>query len=158
MTYPIIFDCIYFERLMFMFGIVPFKKMSDMMNVFDDDFWKNNDNFGLSTISSCRTDIKENEKEYIVEAELPGFKKEDITLDISDDVLTLKAEHKNENKEEKDGKYIRRERSYCSYQRSFVLEGIDSEKIDAKYENGILSLVMPKVVTPTVPTRRLEIK
>lgn len=138
-----------------MFGMEPFKKMPNMMEFFNDEFFKPS-NFNSANVF-C-TDVRETEKEYIIETELPGFNKEDIAIDISSDALTIKAERKSENKTEKDGTYIRRERSYSSYQRSFVLDGIDSDKISANYENGILTITMPKTEIQPPPSRRLEIK
>lgn len=92
-----------------------------------------------------KTDVIEKENGYQLEAELPGFNKEDIKLDLKDDVLTISATH-NENKDEKDenGKYIRRERRTSSYQRSFRVDGLKPEDIIAQYRNGILTVNIPK--------------
>ena len=94
-----------------------------------------------------------------MESELPGFNKEDITVDISGTSLTLKAEH-SENNDEKDknGKYIRRERSYGSYQRSFDITGIDADNIHADYRNGVLIMTLPKKKPDVPASRRLEIQ
>ncbi len=98
----------------------------------------------LETTHGMKTDVLEDEKSYKLEAELPGFNKEDIHVDMKDGVLTIAAAH-NENKDEKTGKYIRRERRSSSYQRSFrVQEGVTPEDISAKYENGVLTLTVPK--------------
>ncbi len=92
-----------------------------------------------------KTDVIEKENGYQLEAELPGFNKEDIKIDLKDDVLTISASH-NENKDEKDeqGKYIRRERRSSSYQRSFRVEGLKPEDIIAQYRNGVLTVDLPK--------------
>lgn len=92
-----------------------------------------------------------------MESELPGFNKEDISVDISGNSLTLKAEHKAENEEKKEGKYIRRERSYGSYERSFDITGIDSDKITADYKNGILIMVLPKKQPEAPASKKLTI-
>ena len=89
--------------------------------------------------------------------ELPGFDKDDIKLDISGNDLVLTAEHKAETEDKKD-KYIRRERTYGSYQRSFDLTGIDTGNISAEYKNGILTLDLPKMQEVKPETKRLEIK
>ena len=90
-------------------------------------------------LRSCKTDIRDTGDDYIMEAELPGFTKEEIKLDVQDDVLTLTAVHKEKTEEEKakDGTYLRKERSRCSYQQKLDLSGIDVEHLEASYENGI---------------------
>lgn len=140
-----------------MYGMTPFeKKTYDLFNAFhdfEDDF------FNGSSLPSCKTDIKDEGDKYVLEAELPGFEKSDITLDLNGDNLVITAEH-SDKKEEKDddGKYIRRERTYGSYQRSFDVSMVDTDKIEAEYKNGVLILDLPKK-QPTAPaTKRLEIK
>ena len=110
-----------------------------------------------NALQSFKTDIKDEGDKYVMEAELPGFDKEDIKLDISGNDLVLTAEHKAEN-EDKQDKYIRRERTYGSYQRSFDLTGIDTNNITAEYKNGILTLDLPKMQEVKPETKRLEIK
>ena len=112
----------------------------------------------LRTSRAFRTDIRDTGKAYELEAELPGFAKEDIALDIEDDILTIRAEHsENCEKNDEDGRYLCRERSWGSYERRFDLSGVDQDEIRAKYENGILQLTLPKR-QPTAPqTRRLTI-
>ena len=97
------------------------------------------------TASMFKTDIKEEDGKFVLEADLPGFAKEDIKLNVDNDILTIEAERHSEH-EDKDtaGKYIRCERSYGKYSRSFDVSAIDSEKITATYENGVLALDMPK--------------
>ena len=115
-------------------------------NTFDifDDFF---DNFFKPTtfsnkVGNMRADIKENEKEYELAVDLPGFEKKDINLTLNDGYLTISA--KTEEKEEDNKNYIRRER-VCSYQRSFYVGDVISEEdIKAKYNNGTLELHVPK--------------
>ena len=93
-----------------------------------------------------RTDVKELENGFELSIALPGVKKEDITAEINDGYLTISATTST-NKDEKnaDGKYIRRERFYGSAKRSFYVgEDITEEDIKAKYEDGILTLDIPK--------------
>ena len=106
-------------------------------------------------LRSCKTDIRDTGDYYIMEAELPGFTKEEIKLDVQDDVLTLTAVHKEKTEEEKakDGTYLRKERSRCSYQQKLDLSGIDVEHLEASYENGILTLKMPKK-KPQIPASK----
>lgn len=105
-----------------------------------------------------RTDIRDTEKEYILEADLPGFDKEDISLRIENGYLTISAEHRtnNEEKDEK-GNYIRRERSYGSYSRCFDISGIDEEAISANFKNGVLELRLPKETEKKITAKKIEI-
>ena len=126
----------------------PFRDFEEMSR----SFWDNNN------VSAFRTDITEKDGQYILEADLPGFKKEDISVDIDKDCLTITAEHKSEEKEENADIYIRRERFYGSYTRSFNVKGIDTEAITAAYNDGVLTLTMPKKEPEVPAARRLEIK
>ena len=102
--------------------------------------------FGRNAVADFKTDITENEKEYILEAELPGFKKEDINIDIDNNYLTISAERKYENTEkDKKGRLIRQERYSGSMSRSFYVgEDITQDEIKAKFENGVLKIDIPK--------------
>ena len=126
----------------------PFRDFEEMSR----SFWDNNN------VSAFRTDITEKDGKYVLEADLPGFKKEDISVDIDKDCLTITAEHKSEEKEENADSYIRRERFYGSYTRSFNVKGIDTEAITAAYNDGVLTLTMPKKEPEVPAARRLEIK
>lgn len=89
-------------------------------------------------------DIVEDEKEYLIKAELPEMKKEDVKITVQDDVLSISGERKYE-KEEKDKKYHRVERSYGSFLRSFTLpEDADGTRVNAEYKDGILKVHLPK--------------
>ena len=126
----------------------PFRDFEEMSRSFWDD----------STVSAFRTDITEKDGKYILEADLPGFKKEDISVDIDKDCLTISAEHKSEENEEDANSYIRRERYYGSYSRCFNVKGIDTEAITAAYNDGVLTLTMPKKEPEIPAARRLEIQ
>ncbi len=126
----------------------PFRDFEEMSRSFWDD----------TNVSAFRTDITEKDGVYTLEADLPGFKKEDISVDIDKDCLTITAEHKSEEKEENADSYIRRERFYGSYTRSFNVKGIDTEAITAAYNDGVLTLTMPKKEPEVPAARRLEIQ
>ena len=101
----------------------------------------------------------EDGKEYELEADLPGFKKEDINIELDDTYLTIQAERKSETEEkDKTGSYVRRERSYGSFSRSFDVSGIDVSAIKASYQDGVLKLVLPKKEEIAPAARRLEIE
>lgn len=108
-------------------------------------------------VNTCKTDVRENEKDFILESELPGFSKEDISIEICGNILSIKAEHKSNTQEENNENYIYRERLSKSYQRSFRLDGIDSEMINASYKDGILTLIMPKKKDNSL-SRKVEIR
>ena len=135
-----------------MFGMIPFDRrdssLFDMMDNFERSFFGSS----TSTASSFRTDIRDEGDKFVLEAELPGFKKEDIKLDLKDGVLTISAQHSEES-EEKKNSYIRRERRYGSFSRSFDVSGIQEDHITAAYNNGVLALTLPKA-QPVVPAAR----
>ncbi len=102
--------------------------------------------YGKHAKNLMKTDVKETEKGYEVAIDLPGFKKDELHLELNDGYLTISAA-KGLDKDEKDknDKYIRRERYAGSMSRSFYVgENMKEEDIHAKYENGILTLDVPK--------------
>lgn len=104
-----------------------------------------------------RVDISEDEKAMHIEAELPGAKKEDIKLQVEDGILTISAERKQET-EEKKKNYHRVERIYGHFSRSFTLgDNVDQEHIDAKYDNGVLHVTLPKTEQPK-STKQISVK
>lgn len=126
-----------------MFGMIPFANEDNLFRYLDN--MEKNIFTGFGDVSQFRCDIRDEGDKFILEAELPGFQKEDIKIDLKGDNLTISAVHKME-REEKDekGRYVRRERKYGSFRRSFDVSGIDISKIDAEYTNGILALALPK--------------
>ena len=141
-----------------MFELMPFeRRTNNLLNLFDS---MERDLFGGmdSAVTAIRTDISEKDGEYLLEAELPGFNKEDIQIEIAGDMLNISAEHKQEteNKDQKTG-YIRRERRYGSFRRNFDITGIDAEKISASYENAILRMTLPKKAALPEVSRRIEL-
>lgn len=134
----------------------PFREMEEMeRRFFDDPFGF----FDGKAIAEFKTDIIDNGDSYTLEADLPGFNKNDIALDITGDVLTIKAERHSEHEEkDKKQKYVRCERSYGSYSRAFDISEVDSDKITAKYSDGVLRLTLPKKEAPKSTSHRLEIE
>ena len=115
--------------------------------------------FRAPALTPFRTDVTDEGDHYLLETDLPGFDKKDLTLDIRDNTLTIRAERKS-NVEEKDkkDKVIRMERSYGSYTRSFDISGVNADKIKAKYTDGVLRLTLPKLEQRLPEGRRLEIE
>jgi len=120
---------------------------------FDDDFFRLpvwND----MTIRNPLHDIIETDDEYVIELALAGVKKEDITLNLDNDVLSISAERK-----ESENKYNRKQTFYGKYEKSFTLpESIDKENIQAAFENGILKLSIPKTEEKQKITKQIEIR
>jgi len=119
--------------------------------IFDDFF----DDFPTTTKGLMNTDIKERSNSYIFEVDLPGFNKDDIKVSIKNSYLTIEAK-KEKSEENKDEKYIRRERQFGSYRRSYYVGDVGMEDLSAKYEDGILSIEVPK--EKKEETKYLEIK
>lgn len=115
--------------------------------------------WGNTSLAEFKTDVTDEGDHYLLEADLPGFEKKDITPDIQGDILTVHAERhsKVEEKDKKD-KVVRMERSYGSYARSFDISGVAADQIKAKYVNGVLRLTLPKVEPKLPEGRRLEIE
>ena len=94
-------------------------------------------------------DVKETEGEITLELELPGLKPEDVEITAENGVLTIRGEKRSERKEGEDSRYHVVERTYGAFMRTFQLpQGVDEEQIDADFENGILSLRVPKAALP----------
>ena len=144
---------------MSIFNLVPYRSNSGMSNYFNEMEKMMDSAFrpAFGGVGSFRTDIADNGDHYLLEAELPGFKKEDIHLNIEGDLLTILAKHED-SKEEKDKQYLRRERSFASYERSFDVSEVKAEEIRANYNNGVLELTLPKKVPATPISKRIEIQ
>lgn len=131
------------------------------MDKFFDDFWApaRQDAGNVGNFFAPRVDVKDMQDHYEISAELPGVKKEDISITLEDGVLTLDAETSQESKEEKGGKVIRQERRYGKYSRSFNLGGNIQEKdIKAGFKDGILTIAAPKATETAPQQRRIEVK
>ena len=137
------------------FGEDLFDEMMDFP--FRDDFFgKRNPLYGKNAKNMMKTDVKETEGSYEVSIDLPGFKKDEISAQLDNGYLTISAA-KGLDKEEqdKDGRYIRRERYAGQCSRSFYVgDGVTQEDIKAKYEDGILKLTVPKKEAKQVEQQR----
>lgn len=106
-----------------------------------------------------RTDLRDTGDAFLLEADLPGCEKSDIHLELKDDVLTVRAErHSAHEEEDEKNNYLRCERSYGSYRRRFDVSAVDCEHIAAKYENGVLTVTLPKKAITEPAVRTLEIQ
>ncbi|HRF70710.1 MAG: Hsp20/alpha crystallin family protein [Anaeroplasmataceae bacterium] len=108
--------------------------VDDVQNFFMDSFFSN---------KALKTDIVETDQEYLLEVELPGVEKKDVSLDFNNQYLTLSV-NQEDSTEAKEKHYIRKERSRFSYSRSYYLDKADENKIKAKLENGVLLITVGK--------------
>ena len=144
-----------------MFELTPFVKRNnaavyDPFRLFDEmerNFFKG------SSIGEFRADIRDTGDAYELEADLPGVKKEDIQVELDNNYLTISAErHAEKDEKDKKGNYVRHERTYGSYSRSFDVTGVQTDQITAEYTDGVLKLRLPKKQESLPTTRRLEIR
>ena len=139
----------------------------------NNNFWRDTfDDFGAmfpaffddgglaKSFAGFNTDVMEKDGNYILQAELPGFNKEDIHVDLKDDILTISASHNEEkNEEDKNTRYIRKERRSASYSRSFRVANVLHEDIHAAYNNGVLEVTFPKRDSlPEKEAKKIEIQ
>jgi HSP20 family molecular chaperone IbpA len=112
--------------------------------------------YGKHAATLMKTDVQEHENGYEVDIDLPGFKKEDISLELEDGTLTVKASKGlEENKEDKKGRLIRQERYTGSMQRSFYVgDNVTPDEISARYEDGVLRLSVPKKEEKKLPEKK----
>jgi HSP20 family protein len=124
-------------------------------SVFDlEPFWRGEMSFGKSPA----VDVVNKEKAYEITAELPGMDESNIDVKVSDGTLTIKGE-KKEEKEEKKKDYYLSERRYGSFQRAFAVpDGVDTDKIDTQFKNGVLTVTLPKTAEAQKSEKKIAIK
>lgn len=145
-----------------MFELIPIDRHMRRAAGYDPfrDFEEMERNFfggASSALAGFRTDVSETGEAYKLECELPGFKKEDIQINIENDCLTISAERRS-NEEDKKTNFIKRERVYGSFTRSFDVSGVDVDAIEASYNDGVLTVTLPKRAELLPVSRKLEIK
>lgn len=141
-----------------MFELTPFGRRNCMINNpfrMLEDIEKNF--FSGFSIADFKTDIKDNGDSYLLEADLAGFNKEDINIDIDGNYLRINAKRMSDT-EESGKNYIKSERTFGSFTRSFDISSVNADEITAEYKNGVLKLTMPKKDSLTSSSRRLEIQ
>lgn len=149
-----------------MAGLIPFNKRNsdvkqhgfeDFYNMLDDFFNESWPSSGRSLLGDTfKVDVRDSGNEYMIEAELPGVKKEEISLDLNEGRLTVSVK-REENIEKTEKNYIHKERRYGSMQRSIYLADANCEGISAKLDEGLLKITVPKV-TKADHSRRIEIE
>ncbi len=145
-----------------MFELIPIDRHMRRAAGYDPfrDFEEMERNFfggASSALAGFRTDVSDTGEAYKLECELPGFKKEDIQINIENDCLTISAERRS-NEEDKKTNFIKRERVYGSFTRSFDVSGVDVDAIEASYNDGVLTVTLPKRAELLPVSRKLEIK
>jgi HSP20 family protein len=145
-----------------MFEMIPFGKNNlsrrddffspFLKNFFDDDVFTAMG--GLQ--GSFKVDLKETDANYLVEADLPGIKKEAISIDYDNNYLTVRAK-RDESIEDKQENYVRRERHYGELRRSFYIDNVDESKITAAFNDGVLKITLPKLNKGIDKKRKIDI-
>ena len=117
------------------------------MNIIPKSFYLDDifDNFDSTRNNNMKCDIYEKDGDYHIEIDIPGFDKKDIKVECDNGYLTVTAK-KDEEAEDKTKKYIRRERNYGKYERTFYLGDVDASSIRAKFKHGMLKIIVPKKV------------
>lgn len=148
-----------------MFGLVPFndKKslasgndFQSLFDIFNEPFF-NDFPMTVANVSKFKVDVKDKDSEYELTAELPGVKKEEISLNYQNGYLTISAQ-KNEEKNDEKHNYIRKERHVGSMSRSFYIDDIDETKISAEFKDGILKVDLPKTKVSVQQVKQIPIK
>ncbi len=149
------FELIPFARKNTEYEFHPFRELEN----FQRNFFGTSNAFSSNNPLALRTDIEETDEAYVLRADLPGVGKEDIDLQIEDDILTVKAERRAayQNEDEKK-RFVRIERGWGVYTRSFDVSEVDTDAIGAKFENGVLTLTLPKKQPPKPEAKKVPIE
>lgn len=140
-----------------MLNLIPFESTGNSIFNYLDNIEKNFFGNFHSGTSHFRTDIIDRGDKFILTADIPGYNKEDISIDISEDMLTIKAE-KQEETESETNNYVRRERHMGMLCRSFNVSNIETDDIHAQYKNGVLELELPKKAPEKPDIKRISIQ
>lgn len=148
-----------------MFEMVPFKRNNGLRkrgddffnnffgNFFDDDFLMPSNFMG----NSFRVDLKETEDSYMIEADLPGIQKDAVNIEYENNYLVISAK-REDNIEDKNDNYVRRERHYGEFRRAFYVDNIDESKIKASFRDGVLKVDLPKLNKEIQRKKRIDIE
>ncbi|WP_333887856.1 heat shock protein Hsp18 [Clostridium sp.] len=147
-----------------MFDMVPFKrnnsirKGDDVENFFNSFF--NNDSltpFNMNLFNNgLKVDLKETDTSYLIEADLPGIKKDAIDLSFDNNYLTISAKRDDTVEDNKEN-FIRQERRYGEFKRSFYIDNVDEKNINASFEEGVLKIELPKLEKGKGNSNKIEI-
>jgi HSP20 family protein len=131
---------------------------SDVDRFFENDMWGMPSRMGQQMMANVpATNIRENDKDYSIEVAAPGMRKEDFNIDVNEGMLTISSEREEEKNDEQEN-YTRREYNYSSFSRSFRLpESVKEDDIKASYKDGVLHVSVPKGKDKEKPTRKIKI-
>lgn len=145
-----------------MFEMIPSRRNNKLRHknnyadTFVDEFF-NSDFFSPALMNnSFNVDVKETEESYLIEADLPGVNRESIDLEYENNYLTISAT-RNDTLEEKQDNYVRRERRYGEFKRSFYVDDVEENKIDAVFNDGVLKITLPKQKNGRPNKRKIDI-
>jgi HSP20 family protein len=128
-----------------MANITRYNPFDELFKDFNKGFWVKPLPFPAETAVEMKIDVKEDDKSYTIRAEIPGAKKEDIKVDVEGNLVSVRADVKQEKEEKKGEKVVYSERSYGMASRSFTLPNeVDASAAKADYKDGLLSLTLPK--------------
>jgi HSP20 family protein len=142
------------------------KEVDRLFEDFGDDFWRRpfrplaalERSWPKTFPANPAVDVAETDKGYEITAELPGLDEKNIELNVANGGITIKGEKKEETEEKKKDYYVS-ERRYGSFERYFgVPEGVDAEKIEATFKNGVLKVTLPKTAEAQKPSKKIDIK
>ncbi len=134
-----------------------FDNINDSIQKYFDDFTSMKSSFNTDTFTP-KFDISEKGNQFIIETEVPGVKKENLKITLQDNILTIQGEKKNVSNES-ERKYFLTERTYGSFKKSFTLpEEVDSDKVNAKFNDGVLSVTLDKVEEVSPVEKVIEVK
>jgi HSP20 family protein len=142
------------------------KEVDRLFDEFGDDFWRRpfrplaafEMNWPKKLAAAPAFDVAETDKSYEVTAELPGMDEKNVEVNLTDGGITIKGEKKEEMEEKKKDYYVS-ERRYGSFERYFTLpEGVDANKVEATFKNGVLKVTLPKTAEAQKPAKKIEVK
>jgi HSP20 family protein len=144
----------------------PMSLMADMDRLFEDfkTDWENAflvpKAFATDLIRQPLVDLADNGKEYVVKAEVPGIKKDDLVIEITENGIEISGETKDEQKEEdKEKGFLKHERRYASFYRSIPLpEAVLTDRAEAELKDGVLTVTLPKAAPPEKKTKKVQVK
>ena len=143
-----------------MYSMIPFGRMNTSWNDLFDDFERRMFPADRGELPAFRTDIRDEGDHFLLEADLPGMRREDLHVDLAGDYLTISAQRGETRTEEAgdSGSYLRRERSFGRVQRTFDVSEVDTDAITASYRSGVLSLRLPKLHQAEPDVRHVDIQ
>jgi HSP20 family protein len=142
------------------------KEVDRLFNEFGDDFWRrpfgplaeSEWNWPKKFAAAPAVDVAETDKSYEITVELPGMDEKNVQVNLADGGITIKGEKQQETEQKKKDYYVS-ERRYGSFERYFTLpEGVDANKIEATFKNGVLKVMLPKTIEAQKPAKKIEVK